>query len=273
MVITLALLSLSGCDGDTPHPPGWEAPAAHGAAAKLQDEVCTGCHGAELDGTPDAGSCDSCHEAGWRTDCTYCHGGVDNATGAPPEGIRDEIDAAETSYPRHSTHVEATALKSAFDCVECHVRPTDILSAGHIFVGDATPGAADVTFAAGLSRAATWDGNGTCSNLYCHGNGQGDNGSVEVTAAVACGDCHAVTNADGEGWAGMSGQHQAHLVEGLRCAECHGNVVNDEGTIVDVAPHVNGEVDLQLMSTIVRTGDTCDGSCHNAVHDQRSWVE
>ena len=292
-MLIVALLALSGCgdtkdegadggrDTDTAeaepdegqHPPGWEAATVHGAAAKLKEQVCTDCHGEDLTGGPGAVSCDTCHEAGWRTDCTYCHGGVDNATGAPPEGIRDETAAAETRYPPHSTHVEATALKSAYDCVQCHVKPTDILSTGHVFLGDDTPAVADLSFVAGLSSAATWDGNGSCSNLYCHGNGQGNNGRVEATADVGCGDCHAVTNTDGGGWVGMGGRHQPHLEAGLLCAECHGDVVNDAGAIVDVARHVDGEIDVRLVSGMTRSGNNCTGMCHNEVHEVRIWVE
>ena len=42
-------------------------------------------------------SCDDCHDEGWRTDCVFCHGGVDDTTGAPPEDIRDEADAYRTA--------------------------------------------------------------------------------------------------------------------------------------------------------------------------------
>lgn len=268
----------SGTDTDGYHPAGWDDPTQHGMAAKHQEDVCTSCHGADLNGVDAAVSCDTCHTPSepdaWRTDCTFCHGGVDNLTGAPPEGISDETDAAETSFPPHTTHVEETTLKSAFDCVQCHTKPTDIFSPGHIFVGDTTPGVADLRFVAGLSPATTWNGdNGTCSNLYCHGNGRGNNGTVTVDSDVTCGSCHAVRTSGESGWDRMSEPHEDHLEEGVQCWECHGDTVDSRDQIVDKTLHVDGDVDLKLVSTMSRVGDTCTGSCHGEGHSGRRWAD
>lgn len=265
--------------GEGHHPAGWEAPGVHGMAAKHQDETCVTCHGDDLAGGTTGISCDTCHEAGgpgtaWRTDCTFCHGGVDNLTGAPPEGISDETDAEDTSFPVHTKHVEATALKSALDCVQCHVKPTDVLSNGHVFLGDTTPGVADLRFVAGLSPAASWNGsNGTCSNLYCHGNGRSNNGTVTVDSDVRCGSCHAVQSSGEDGWDRLSEPHGDHLEEGLACTDCHGDVVGNGDLIANVALHVDGDVSVRLPTGMTRASETCTGSCHGENHGGRRWED
>ena len=42
--------------------------------------VCLTCHEDDRNN-----QCNQCH-TGWATRCTFCHGGRDNATGAPPAG-------------------------------------------------------------------------------------------------------------------------------------------------------------------------------------------
>jgi hypothetical protein len=274
----LPLLLLLGCppadkgaddSGGRHHPAGFYDPAQHGVAAKVQEETCTDCHGADLTGGTDAEpSCDSCHPADWRTDCTFCHGGTDNTTGAPPRDIRGETDAAATSFPEHTAHV-TTNIHEAFDCVQCHTRPTDVLSVGHVFVGDTTKGVAEVSFSAGLSSAGTYAGAASCSNLYCHGNGQGNNGTAESGEDFsACSDCHgSATRRSGD----LSGRHEDHLEEGLSCEDCHADTVSDADTIADPALHVNGTADLHLPDTMERTGGRCTGTCHGETHDRRTW--
>lgn len=104
-------------------------------AAKHQDETCVACHGPDLKGGASGVSCDTCHSGAthesWRTNCTFCHGGIDNPTGAPPEGISDQTNGAGQAFTVHSTHVEVTSLTSAFDCVQCHVKPADVLAFGY----------------------------------------------------------------------------------------------------------------------------------------------
>ena len=65
--------------------------------------------------------------------------------------------------------------------------PASLSSTGHAYVGDSTPGAAEVLMSAGLSPAATY-GSGTCQDLYCHGDGAGILGTIASNATVACGD-------------------------------------------------------------------------------------
>jgi predicted CxxxxCH...CXXCH cytochrome family protein len=80
---------------------------------------------------------------------------------------------------------------AAQDCVQCHSKPTDVLSGGRLFVGDATPDAVEVVFAGGLSAAGSYEGAVSCSNLYCHGTGLVPSATIQDTNPVqGCGDCH-----------------------------------------------------------------------------------
>lgn len=259
-------------DTNTPpekyHPEGWADPTNHGMAAKLSEDTCISCHANDLTGGSTGVSCDTCHEANWRTDCTFCHGGQDNQTGAPPLDIRNGNTNVMTAA--HTAHVEGT-LHAPFDCVQCHTKPTDVLSQNHLFIADTTPAVSEVVFSQGLSPAAVWNGSG-CSNLYCHGNGQGNNGTIQVGDTVSCGDCHAVSATGEDSWNRMGGEHHKHLEKGFACVNCHGNTVNDSEQLTDVSYHVNGEVDLSLVSGMTLNGDrSCSGTCHGKTHQSEQW--
>ncbi len=258
-----------GGTAGTYHPEGWSDPAVHGLAAKMQDETCTDCHGADLTGGGDAVSCDSCHEDGWRTDCTFCHGGQDNQTGAPPLHISGEDDGDAATFIPHTAHVEDTSLHDAFDCTTCHLEPDDVLSDGHIFVGDATPGRAETDFSGGIASATTWDGAGTCSNDYCHGSGGSDDGTVTHTDSVSgCGDCHG----DSSSTSRLGGQHARHASEGVTCEECHADTASGSSSIADPSHHVDGEVQVAFTEEWMSwNGSTCSGACHWELHWDRSW--
>ena len=249
------------------HPAGWDAADDHGLAAKLQEQDCTTCHGSDLAGGTSGTSCDSCHVSGWRTDCTYCHGGEDNATGAPPV----DIDGSSTalSFDEHTLHVDATTNHAAWDCVQCHATPTDVLSVGHVFIGDTTPGVAEVAFSGGLSGTGAYGGSGSCSNLYCHGNGNGTLGSVSTGVTTDCGSCHGTASST----TGMSGEHSRHLGPDVRaaCHDCHATTASGSSAILDPALHVNGAVETSFPSGMVYSGTTCSGTCHTEGHSRRRW--
>lgn len=252
------------------HPPGYDVYNVHGLEAKLQVQACTECHGADLAGGTSTVSCDTCHPTGWRTDCTFCHGGLDgDESGAPPVGIDGSLDSAGAAFPAHAAHTRNTFLHAAFGCVECHTPPTNALSEGHVFIADTTPGIAEVDFTAGRAASATWTGSG-CSNVYCHGNGQVP-GDIEATATVECGACHAAPT-DTAGWTTMSGEHAPHLGRGVTCTECHADTVDAAGTIIDTDRHVNATVDLHLSGDMVYNGTTCTGTCHDEYHFDRAWI-
>jgi hypothetical protein len=255
------------------HPEGFADPAMHGHDAKYQVQACTDCHGADLTGAGEALSCDTCHAAGWRSDCTFCHGDPTEGTGAPPVHISGEDDGVDASFIPHLAHVQQSEIKRALDCAECHVKPADVLTAGHLFVGDDSPGVAEVSFALGLSDAATWNGNGGCSNLYCHGNGRGDNGTIQHTGAVStCHDCHPDASSTDDAWDRMSGEHKKHLEEpGVACVDCHADTTNAAQEITGLALHINGQPDVALRQGMSRTYERCSGNCHGEGHNNRAW--
>jgi hypothetical protein len=273
-------IDTSGGGGGNFHADGFADPAQHGHDAKYQVLACVECHGGDLSGNGPAVSCDTCHAPGWRSDCTFCHGDPSEGSGAPPVHISGADDGAAASFVPHLTHVQATDVKRALDCSECHSKPTDVLSLGHLFLGDTTPGRAEATFSAGLSDGAQWDGNGSCSNLYCHGNGRGDNGVIADTRTdLTCHDCHPDRSSGRAGWGTMSGEHERHMRvdDGgpVQCTECHGATVNAAMAITGLALHVNGTPDVQTVPTITRSGAVgaarCTGSCHGEAHSNRSW--
>lgn len=249
------------------HPTGWEAPDQHGLSAKLQSQDCTSCHGTDLTGGLSGVSCDSCHQADWRSNCTYCHGGTDNTTGAPPEDI--DGSSVSISFDEHSVHVETTANHAAWGCEQCHTTPTDVLSNGHIFIGDTTPAIAELDFSNGLSDLALYTGNASCSNLYCHGNGNGMLGTIATGTVTNCGSCHGTAS----NTLGMSGQHNRHLGRDVRaqCDECHASTAIDSSAILDPTLHVNGAVDTSFPSGMSFNGSSCSGTCHGEDHSRERW--
>jgi len=250
----------SDADTDGYHPEGWSDPTVHGMAAKCQEQDCTSCHGVDLGGGPVGVSCNLCHPAGWQTDCTFCHGGTADTSGAPPV----DIDNAATglSFPEHTVHVQE-GIHAAWDCTQCHVKPADVLASGHFLVGDWTACAADVIFTAGLSSAGVYAGSGSCANLYCHGNGNGRRGSATTGTKATCATCHPQS--------GLGGQHGEHLDEGVTCGQCHADTVTKGSTISDPAQHVDGEIDNAFPSGMAWNGSTCTGSCHGENHPGWSW--
>jgi len=252
---------------DTPHhPDGYAEPNVHGTAAKLQEEACVSCHGATLEGDGDAVSCDSCHDTTWRTDCTFCHGGDDNSTGAPPAGI-----AGADPFGVHTWHVTENR-KPAYGCVQCHVMPADVLSSGHLFVGDTTPGVSEVNFTGGLSAVGTYDGAGSCSNLYCHGNGLNDNGQVTASdGPLSCDSCHPYRNSGWDAWSTMSGSHAFHIDYNQNCGHCHDNVNDRNEAMARPDLHVDGEIDRVSAHEMNITEEGCTGTCHEGNHTNLPW--
>ncbi len=182
------------------HAQGWMDTSSanfHAYSANRGLAACQGCHGTALDGVGGmvAIGCNTaqCHGATWKTNCTMCHGGADNVTGAPPRATWGSTSAVAVGA--HTSHVGPNPISGAFGCNECHAKPTDALSPDHI------GGSAVVSFAGPVSglKGGTWSypatGTATCSSTYCHGNfdrGVATNTpSWNGTNQAACGTCHA----------------------------------------------------------------------------------
>jgi predicted CxxxxCH...CXXCH cytochrome family protein len=261
----------SGGEGSTTgvagyHPAGFADPEVHGMALKLQGEDCRNCHGEELDGGTVQVSCDECHTPQWRTDCTYCHGGTNDQSGAPPRDLNGETQRALLSFIAHDRHVSEYE-HAAYDCTECHTKPADVLSVGHIF--DDTPAQAEVDFSLGLSAEGSYDYAGGCSQIYCHSSGQSSavGQATDSMEAPDCGGCHPSTGTTNLAFTLLSGRHAFHLGRGFQCQECHDPTA--------VTTHVNGQADVSFAAAgfnYTSASHSCEGTCHGATHFGQQWM-
>jgi predicted CxxxxCH...CXXCH cytochrome family protein len=193
-------------------------------------------------------NCESCHShsesaGSFRavSSCTSCHG-------QPPPPADSSSGA---SYPRdeslsphllHGAPLAGTGYGIA--CEKCHVYYTN--SAYHNPTGGKT--FQSVFFDNSVKRGASGYDNGTftCSNIYCHSDGRGNNprtaptwftgGGGQVT--LGCTDCHLGSTATA--YPMTSGAHTAHLADGQTCSSCHVTTVGDDNvTIVGKAVHTD----------------------------------
>ncbi|MEQ9501089.1 MAG: c-type cytochrome domain-containing protein [Deltaproteobacteria bacterium] len=249
------------------HPDDFALPEVHGPDLKQGEQDCRDCHGVDLTGGVGP-SCDDCHTQGWRTTCTFCHGGTADDTGAPPRDLNGVTDYIALSFAPHTEHVVG-ARHPAYDCTTCHTKPEDVLSTNHIF-GDPVRGVAEVRFEQGLSPEGTY-ADGTCDNLYCHGNGRATGSAARNDGARLCDSCHPSRISGRDAWATMSGEHEDHLREGVDCSECHAATVDDASAIVGPMLHVNGTPDLAFPPGTITRNVTCSGTCHGEDHDAEDW--
>lgn len=195
---------------------------------------CRQCHGVDYKGGISNTSCLTCHPSS-PEDCTVCHGGVDNLTGAPPEDLEGKIATTSKGVGAHSSHLMEGLLRVSIDCEICHVVPDSLYSSGH--VDSDLP--AEVKFS-GLALEDNanpqWNGQ-ICQNTYCHGGFELGNPNntpiwtkVEGTQA-ACGTCHGLP---------PGGSHPA--IE--QCNLCHSSVVDAGRNIIDKTLHINGMTDF-----------------------------
>jgi len=276
------------------HPQGYAGARIHGPDTNDRVEDCMPCHGDDLRGMsgpfPETDmNCDDCHPGleDWRSNCTYCHGGEDNTTGAPPREINAEAGESEStwSFLAHSQHVEDTEMKTGIGCEQCHVKPEDVFSLGHVLLGDSTAGVAEVVFTGGMNPEASWEG-GSCSELYCHGDGQESNGEIAQDAGERkCEDCHAIKGYGDRELSSMSGEHELHLDLGdeVGCPACHATVMSDPtctegGTcITDNSLHVNNQKDVHFLELLTTTMEydpvakTCSEGGINC-HGPEPWI-
>jgi predicted CxxxxCH...CXXCH cytochrome family protein len=249
------------------HPAGYDAREQHGYDFdKMGQSTCAtaSCHGTALTGGTTGGpSCNSCH-TGWQTNCTFCHGGTDNTTGAPPQ---DVLNTNGPAIGAHTIHVNQTTRHAAWDCNYCHTKPSSALTPGHI---DGTGGVvqAEVLFSS-LNPAGTFTQAAlTCNNMYCHGTGvAGTTGTAPAwgsTTQLACVDgCHGGSPS----YTNMSSGHRRSDHK-KSCATCHKNVVDANNNIINLSLHVNGARDVQFQntgSTYNPTNKSCTGTgngCH-----------
>jgi hypothetical protein len=220
--------------------------------------ACEPCHGSNLSGGT-AANCRNCHttERGPKA-CNTCHGVfADPSRIAPPRDISKNIETSQRGVGAHAQHLYERELGARVRCSSCHNVPQDIYEPGHM-VNDSLPAEVGLKLTATLFGAenAVYDNStGTCSNTYCHGNFAFYRDSAEVTNRFAytadrmtgynkavvwtnvnqgeaeCGSCHGLPP-------------EGHISEGLTlntCYTCHQGVVDEDGRILDIELHINGE--------------------------------
>ncbi len=154
---------------------------------------------------------------------------------------------SQGSHTKHLAYYGGTAA-----CATCHTDYTSKSGAARFqhatSAASATPRGIDVHFAASQNSggSATFASD-TCSNLYCHSNGQGIS-SVTTPAwkngTATCVSCH------GDASTGtLSGKHAKHVANSnlgtnYGCVDCHAATVDAAGAITNKAKHVNTFVNL-----------------------------
>lgn len=238
-----------------PHGPGWKDPSSagfHAFSANGGVSACLGCHS--------AAGCTQCHRAGGAANdfasCTSCHGGTDNATGAPPRTRwPGETSTTARGVGAHSSHVTGRlggagmALSAPFDCTACHVEPGSWTDAGHVDGSVAVTGytGGDPALAAAVKDPGWSPASATCATAYCHGATL-LGGSLTTPAwttvdgsQAACGTCHGLPPSSGFDIGGRTA-HDFHVsLQVVPCSRCH---VGYTQATVDPALHVNGVRDV-----------------------------
>jgi hypothetical protein len=182
--------------------------------------------------------------------CTTCHGG---ATAAPPKDLSGATASAKVGA--HQAHLKTSTWRHAIACSSCHVVPQTVDAPGHRDGDNLAEVRFDTLNPIGVFSA------GSCSSMYCHGNGRGGNGTISFVAPgpLACTSCHQTNGV------GMSGDHSRHINgENMRCSQCHGTVVNAAMGIINADLHVNGvhEVKMAAGTYNAATRQCTNTGCH-----------
>jgi predicted CxxxxCH...CXXCH cytochrome family protein len=235
------------------------SPGFHAYTANRGLGTCQACH-QDLAGAN--GFCTGCHRSGgtglpWN--CTMCHGGTQNPTGAPPKatwGNNTPSTPTNVRIGAHTRHVSGNTISRPFACSVCHVTPADVLAAGHI--DEATP-TAEVTFSGLATSGGTtpsWTrisaSSGTCASTYCHGSPI-PGGTAKTpnwtggASQAACNSCHGAPPDDGPLVAGSSAHRRHNLIRGIPCSRCHnGYDAISAVKTADKDRHLNGTRDVRV---------------------------
>jgi predicted CxxxxCH...CXXCH cytochrome family protein len=240
-------------------------PGFHAFAANRGLDSCQACHGVALDGVNASVrkvACATCHGVAWATTCSMCHGGTDTNLGSPPETTWGN-SADLVRVGAHTRHVLGSTTARPIDCAECHAKPTDAFTLGHIGLAST----AEVTFGplAAQGTLPVWNrATGTCASTYCHG-GTMLGGTVTTpnwtsgSSQKACGACHGNPPVTGKHW---------HVADDFAtCGDCHGAAYNS-GTKIDLAVHANGVKNLGPVITRW-DGKYCYNACHG--NTRKTW--
>ncbi len=220
---------------------------------------CMQCHGSNYAGGTVGYSCLKCHKNDMGPEaCNTCHGDFSDPTMiAPPQGTDNETSTSEAAVGAHQVHLFGVTIAENVECAECHSVPSHFSSEGHI---DETS-RAEVHFGEyefyGDSTAVYNYEETTCENSYCHGNFEfiassgvpivGNNFAPNWTIVDGsqgrCGTCHGEIDDEGVLVTPLPTGHPGDFTL-TECWNCHPRVVDEQGTIIDKALHINGQKDV-----------------------------
>lgn len=279
-VLTISMIfiiAFSGCDSNEYiviepkyHPPIWNIfplSGSHGVEGLAKGIVdCYKCHGHDLSGGIAESACSECH-GNDLDDCTACHGGLIDSTGAPPYALSGATEDTTLAVGAHSSHVSGSVISDGVPCGSCHIVPEHPWDTTHfdfsIYDGPGTiDSVAEVIWGEFENGGGSWSRETkSCSNTYCHGNfynGYTDNSPIWTEPDQAlCTSCHD----DGTKIIKLGRGHIIHHFQGVDCEGCHAATVatiNEENNIIGPQFHVNGQIEIKFITDI---GIYFDGSC------------
>ncbi|MDF1566237.1 MAG: CxxxxCH/CxxCH domain-containing protein [Deltaproteobacteria bacterium] len=244
-----------------------------GANGGHPESNCVGCH-SHASGFSGAGACDGCHNAPPLTA---------SLGNTPPSASVHATHGTATPTDYGQVVSGATAGDYGIPCGKCHpssgsehfngggsgslATPWLVQVDGHFDTTEnpkaQITGMLAPTFTKGGSLYAEqgpdtkyWEySNGTCDNVYCHGEfpgGKQANVATFLAGNQPCGACHGADSADPP----SGGSHPAHAggYLGLACNTCHELTVDGGDLVDDRTYHVNGRTDWDLDRTLTRVG-------------------
>jgi predicted CxxxxCH...CXXCH cytochrome family protein len=176
--------------------------------------------------------------------CTACHA-------VKPLGPSDPAIAGA-----HAAHLDLPGL--AGNCSLCHIEENHDWQVDLVADFDITN-----------ARPATFNANGTCSNISCHGGVQTPDWEAgRISAATECQKCHVAGTSVYTGYS--SGRHDKHRA--FDCASCH-----DTGklAIYHFGDLTTREFEIDPADTILASmnyvENNCTITCHGKRHEPRRW--
>lgn len=206
--------------------------------------------------------CVSCHKhtTGFTaTNCNSCHGYPPTASSVGgTDGKASKSYSLDESFTPHATHADKSFYNYA--CKNCHYDGVRADSHNNgtfqsVFVDTAGSVGAGAGFPNNPSHYNATDR--TCSNVYCHSNGNPRNGTIAFKTTLGwelgknkivgknyeCTSCHEYGNTL------VTNSHAAHVTSvGLKCYVCHNATVNMAGGISDRTKHANGVKDISFVA-------------------------
>jgi predicted CxxxxCH...CXXCH cytochrome family protein len=194
------------------------------------------------------------------TECNSCHGSPTSS--APPKDLSGHTDPTAQGVGAHAAHLATSTWHRTVTCSNCHVVPVTVDAPGHLDGDNISEVKFDTLDPAGVYTRATT----TCTNLYCHGTGRGNDGTRSwiTPGAIPCGGCHRIDGTN------MSGQHSKHIRgEGMKCSQCHADVIDANMNIKAPNLHINGVHEVKMANGTFNAGTR---ACSNTgCHGTERW--